>query len=82
MRMRILSTEGVVEADLPRADDRSTVGGHWNAVGRYTRTGWFDRLDDFDGVEVGEGVELETSLVAIDEWWYRGELDFLEVYVT
>lgn len=82
MRMRILSTEGLVEADLPNPEDRSKVGGHWSAVGRYTNTGYFDRLDDYDGAKVGPGIELETSTNVIDDWWFRGELDFIEVYVT
>ena len=80
MRMRILSPDGVVEADLPDSDDRSQVGSHWNAVETYTRTGHTHRLEDFEGVEVGDGIGLETDPDAIDEFWFAGELDFLEVY--
>ncbi len=82
MKMRILSPRGVVEADLPDPNDRSQVGGHWNAIGTYTRSGSTDRLDDFYGVQVGDGIPLETDPDAIDGWWFAGELDFLEVYAS
>lgn len=82
MRMRILSPNGVVEANLPDPDERSTVGGHWSAVGYYTDNGFTDRLEEFEGVEVGESIRLETDPDAIDGWWFAGELDFLEVYVS
>jgi len=82
VQMRILSPQGVVEADLPDYYDRSLVGGHWNAVGVYTRSGDHMRLYDFVDVEVGDGIPLETDLVAIDDWWFAGELDFLEVYTS
>ena len=82
MRMRILSTQGVLEADLPDDYDRSLVGGHWNAVGLYTTKGDHMRLYDFVAVKVGDGIPLETDLVAIDHWWFAGELDFLEVYTS
>lgn len=82
MRMRILSPQGVVEADLPDPDERSKVGGHWSAVGYYTDNGLTFRLEEYEGVEVGEGIRLETDPDAIDGWWFAGELDFLEVYVS
>lgn len=82
MRMRVLSLAGVVEVDLPDPDDRSTVGGHWSAVGVYTDRGNTNRLGEYEGVEVGDRIELETDPDVIDEWWFAGELDFLEVYVT
>ena len=82
MRMRILTPSGVVEANLPDRDDRSKVGGHWNAVGYYTRTGRTDRLSEFEVVKVGDGIRLETDPDAIDEFWFAGELDFLEVYTS
>ena len=82
MRMRILSPDGVVEANLPDPDERSTVGRHWSAVGYYTDNGYTDRLEEFEGVEVGEGIRLETDSDSIDGWWFAGELDFLEVYVS
>ena len=80
--MRVLGLAGVVEMDLPNPDDRSTVGGHWSAVGHYTDRGYTDRLSEYEGVAVGDGVELETDPDAIDEFWSAGELDFLEVYVS
>ena len=81
-RMRILSTGGIVEADLSDPGHRSNVGGHWSAIGYYTDNGFTDRLEEFEGVEVGEGIRLETDPDAIDGWWFAGELDFLEVYVS
>ena len=82
MRMRILSPDGVVEANLPDPDERSAVGGHWSAIGYYTDNGFTDRLEEFEGVEVGEGIRLETDPNSIDGWWVAGEFDFLEVYVS
>jgi len=82
MKMRVLSLAGVVEVDLPDPVDRSTVGGHWSAVGYYTDRGNTNKLGDYEGVEVGDRIELETDPDAIDSWWSAGELDFLEVYVT
>lgn len=81
-RMRILSTEGVVESDLPNPYDRSLVGGHWSAIGVWSRTGRAERLWDFHEEEVGDGILLEGDWARVEEWWYFGELDFLEVYVT
>lgn len=82
MRMRVLTPRGVVETDLPDPFDRSMVGRHWNAVGYYTRSGRTDHLHDFTRVEIGDGIRLETDPDAIDEWWFAGELDFLEVYTS
>ncbi len=80
--MRILSQKGIVEVDLPDAYDRSVVGGHWNAIGIYTRSGHADRLYDYYGLEVGDGILLETDPAKVEEWWFAGELDFLEVYTS
>lgn len=82
IRMRVLSTDGVIEVDLADPDHRSNVGGHWGAVGYYTENGLTYRLEEYEGVEVGEGIRLETDPDAIDRWWFAGELDFLEVYVS
>ena len=80
MMMRVLTIDGLVEVDLPDEEDRSIVGGFWNAVGVYLRTGRTTALDDFESVEIAGGLLLETDPDALDEFWFGGELDFLEVY--
>ena len=79
MRMRVLTTEGVRVVDLPDEWDRSIVGQHWNTINQYLKTGQTVRLGIFDRVRI-EGFGLETDPDRIDEWWSRGQLDFLEIY--
>jgi len=79
MRMRILTTKGIKEANLDRGD-RSVVGGHWSAIGIYVRTGRVGRLREFEDLRVGKGLVLETDPDSVDRWWFAGELEFLEVY--
>ena len=80
--MRVLTTDGLVEVHLPDDEDRSVVGSYWNAVGHYVRTGSTDQLDEFASVDVGGGLVLETDPDANDEFWFGGELDFLDVYTS
>ena len=82
MRIRVLTPDGVVEVDLPDDRERSTVGRYWNAISDYTRNGRTDRLSEFESVEVGDGLRFETGPDAIDEFWFSGELDFLDVYTS
>jgi hypothetical protein len=59
---------------------RSLIGSHWNAVQNFLRTGSISELGRFDDVEAG-GEVFETDSDAIEEWWRRGELDFVDIYV-
>ena len=79
MRMRVLTTDGIRVIDLPHEWDRSIVGQYWNTINEYLRTGVSARLQVFDGVKI-EGWQFETHPDRIDEWWSRGQLDFLEIY--
>jgi hypothetical protein len=80
MMMRVLTVDGLVEIHLSDKEERSIVGGHWNAIGVYTRTGDTNALADFESVEIAGGLVLETDPDAIDGFWFGGELDFMEVY--
>lgn len=82
MRMRILTPDGIVEADISDPSDRSIVGAHWSAVGYYANTRSPDRLFEFEFTEVGDGIRLATNPDVIDEFWFAGELDFIEVYTS
>ena len=77
--MRVLTTDGVRVLDLPDEWDRSIVGQHWNTINQYLKTGQTLRLGIFDRMRI-EGFDLETDPDLIDEWWSRGQLDFLEIY--
>lgn len=80
MMMRVLTIDGLVEVHLPDEEERSIVGGHWNAIGVYTQSGQTSALADFESVEIAGGLVLETDPDVIDEFWFGGELDFMEVY--
>ncbi|GAA4403395.1 hypothetical protein [Tsukamurella soli] len=72
------SVESIPVRELTEAE-LSLVGSHWNAVGRYLRTGDTTRLNRFVGVRVG-GRELETRTVALDYYGNIGELEFESIY--
>lgn len=80
MMMRVLTVDGLVEVHLKEEEDRSIVGGYWNAVSVYVRTGRTSVLDEYESVEIAGGLVLETDPDALDEFWFSGELDFMEVY--
>ena len=82
MMMRVLTTKGLVEVNLDDPDERSIVGGHWNAIGQFTKKGHTGYLAEFDFIEVGKGLLLETDPDAIEQFWFNGELDFLDVYTS
>lgn len=79
--MRILSTEGLVETELPDFWDRSEVGLHWNAVQRLLDTGDDSELRPFSGQRIA-GYELETDPKTITRWARQGDLDFEDIYGT
>lgn len=78
-RMRILTSEGIVDADVSEEGEASSLGGYWSAIGRYLNTGDSSRIDAFSGLKVA-GKTLLTDLDAIDEEARRGELDFDDIY--
>lgn len=80
-RMRIISTEGVVEADVRGSENRSTVYWHGRAVDRALDpvVGDIEGLREFEGVEVS-GYTLETDPDALLELALTGEIDWLEIY--
>ena len=78
-RMRVLTWVGVHDLDLPESSDRSTVGGHWNAVQAYLYTGETEQLDRYRGVHVA-GRLLLTDPDVIERLARIGELDLEDIY--
>ncbi len=79
--MIVASTGGVEIRPISGSHDRSEIGAHHNAIGRFLSPGGGDPavLAPFQGKHVG-GVELETDPGAIVELWRQGELNYLEIY--
>ncbi len=89
--MRILSTEGVVEAEVADSGDQSRVIAHWHAV-YLVLEGNLDQIEQYHGlVIVGEIEEdrndtvprafaLETDPDTITRWAKQGDLDFDDPY--
>jgi hypothetical protein len=78
-RMIVISTDGVVELDIPSSREASLVGAHTNAVRRYCRRGDQTQLQRFRGKTVA-GVEFETDPGELVGLWHIGELDFEDIY--
>src|SRR5512144_2691788 len=72
--IRVISTQGVVTVDGLNSWERSLIGRHWNAAGRYLDTGNIFDLFRFHGITLG-GYELETRPSALDYYGMVGELD-------
>lgn len=80
-RMRILTRVGVRDVDLPEFSDRSTVGGHWNAVQTFLYTGETDELERYRGVSVANRLLL-TNPDEIERLARIGELDLEDIYAS
>ena len=78
--MYFLSGSGVEATSVPQEADRSAVGRHWNAIRTFLRTGDSEPLAEFENYSIN-GRPLETSPDAIEEWWRRRELAFLDIYL-
>jgi hypothetical protein len=61
--MRILSTRGLVETEVPNPFARSSVGSHWNAV-QAVLAGDLSTIGNYKGMTIA-GHELETDPKAI-----------------
>jgi hypothetical protein len=79
MRIRILSTHGIRDADVPAASDRSTIGSHWNAVQTFLYTGETEELERYRGDRVA-GLRLMTNSDEIERLARIGELDLEDIY--
>ena len=75
-RMRILSTKGVRKIDVHGSRQAGVVGAYGNAVKRYVDDGSTRQLRKFPSPP------FETDPDRVLEWWQKGQLDFLEIYVT
>lgn len=90
--MRVVTTEGVQVLSGMTSADRSKVGSHDHAVGRYLRNGGIgSRLPGFEGVTVtgyssNDGykppvvVTLETDVNHLHAEERSGNLDFKSIY--
>jgi hypothetical protein len=80
--MLIASTEGMVVRSVEDSGDRSEIGAHHNAVGRFLRPDGGDPsvFDPFRGKRVA-GMTLETDPDRIVELWRTGQTDYLEIYL-
>jgi hypothetical protein len=80
-RMQIISTKGVVEADVRGSSERSRIYWHGRAIDRALdpAVGDIDGLHEFDGVKIS-GHTLETDPETLEELWLEGEIDFVVVY--
>jgi len=77
--MRLITPSGVIAARIDNPDERSIVGRHANAVGRFLATGETDGLVPFRGVKIA-GHQLQTEPDALEAWAAQGELEFEEIY--
>ncbi|QEC48539.1 hypothetical protein FSW04_13835 [Baekduia soli] len=76
--VRVVTTEGVMDLELPDAEQRSVAGSHWNAVTAYLR-GDTNALAPYARQQVA-GFELETDPDLIDIREAEGELDVETIY--
>jgi hypothetical protein len=74
-RMRILTTRGVVDAEVSLPLARSAIGSHWNAVQRFLATGETDELQRFRWLPM-----LLTDPNEIERLARLGELDVDDIY--
>jgi hypothetical protein len=79
--MRLLTTTGVAEVDVPDEAERSLIGAYWNAVQHLLETGDDAPLHAFRKVKIA-GHELETNAKTITRWAREGEIDFEDIYAS
>jgi hypothetical protein len=77
--MRVLTSDGLRDLDIQDPQDRSVIGTHWNAVGRFLNTGEADQLAPFRALRVA-GVELETDPDVIEDREAEGDLNIEHIY--
>ena len=77
--LRALTTEGVVDLDLPDSRVATLIGRHWAAIRRFLDTGNETVLQEFQGQRVGSFI-LETDPDVIEDLARRGELSFEDIY--
>jgi hypothetical protein len=77
--MRVLTSDGVRDLDIPDPEDRSLIGEHWNAIQQFLGTGKTDQLARFGGLTVA-GVELESDPDTIEDREAEGDLDIDRIY--
>jgi hypothetical protein len=77
--MRILTSSGIEDVELPTSEARSKVGSYWNAVQRYLWTGRTDDLEQFSRTRI-RGRRLLTDPDRIDQLARIGDLDFEDIY--
>ncbi len=77
--MRAVTRQGLQSLSDLSDEEASLVGRHDNAVKRYLDTGDDSDLQQFDGVTVA-GVELETSLDALDFYAFVNDIRFEDIY--
>jgi hypothetical protein len=77
--MRLITISGVVAAEIDNPEDRSTIGGHANAVARFLATGDTEPLEPFRDVDVA-GHRLQTDPGELEAWAAQGELEFEDIY--
>lgn len=78
-KMRLITTRGVVARRVPDETDRSLVGRHASAVGRFLATGDTDVLAPFAEATVA-GRRLESDPERLEAWASSGELEFEDLY--
>lgn len=89
--MRVLSTHGVVEAEIPDKKERSVIGAHWNAIQKVLG-GDAKAIQDFEGVTVHEPGEkdqersttygLEADPKRISRWAHEHDVEFEDIYAS
>jgi len=78
-RMRLITAHGVEAIEIADEQQRSVVGRHSNAVGRFLATGDTDVLAPFVGVVIADR-ELLTDPHQLESWAAHGELEFEDLY--
>jgi hypothetical protein len=77
--MRIISTHGVIAAEVDQPQDRTILGRHANAVGRFLATGDTDGLIEFVDTVVADH-RPETDPDELEAWAAQGELEWEDIY--
>lgn len=78
--MRILTASGFEPAVIRGSKQALILARYTSAVGHFFRTGEYDRLAEFQGVEIS-GQQLVTDPETLTELAQAGELSLHELYV-
>lgn len=78
--MRVLTTDGVVEAAVPKPEEQSLVIGHWHAIDRVLE-GNTSQIGAYRG-KTAAGHKLAADPKKITEWAKQGDIDFEDIYAA